>query len=134
MPTIESTRTHRQQPTERSAGRSVVGWIQQVIAWTVILGVLFMITAAVLVPRLGGATPYTILTGSMTPKMPPGTLVVVKPRPIDKIGIGDVITYQFESGSPPSSPTGWWPWARTRRASSGSPPGATPTTPTTQHR
>jgi signal peptidase len=59
-----------------------------------------LLTLAVLVPRVGGATPYTILTGSMEPGLPPGTLVVVKPVPADRIGIGSVITYQLDSGRP----------------------------------
>lgn len=70
----------------------------QVAAWIVILAMTAAITAAVLVPRIGGATPYTILTGSMRPTMPPGTLVVMKPVPIDQIGVGTVVTYQLSSG------------------------------------
>lgn len=54
----------------------------------------------VLLPRIGGATPYTILTGSMRPGMPPGTVVVVRPKPLNEIRIGDVITYQIASGRP----------------------------------
>ncbi len=61
-----------------------------------ILGVVLILAAAVLVPRLAGGTPYTVLTGSMRPHYPPGTLVVVKPE--DSYGIGDVVTYQLESG------------------------------------
>lgn len=78
--------------------RSTLGWVGQVIAWLVILGVVVALAAAVLVPRLAGATPYTVLTGSMQPKYPPGTLVVVKPVEFDDIGLNDVITYQRESG------------------------------------
>lgn len=59
-----------------------------------------MLAICVAVPRLGGATPYTILTGSMRPTMPPGTLLVVKPVAVDDIDIGDVITFQIESGKP----------------------------------
>jgi signal peptidase len=66
----------------------------------VILFVTAVITLAVLVPRLGGATPYVVLTGSMQPKMPPGTLVVVKPVDADEITTGAVVTYQLESGKP----------------------------------
>jgi signal peptidase len=51
----------------------------QVTCLLVILLVTAAIGIAVLVPRLGGATPYVVLTGSMEPRMPPGTLVVVKP-------------------------------------------------------
>jgi signal peptidase len=75
-----------------------IRWGGQVAAWIVIVAMTAAITAAVLVPRIGGATPYTILTGSMRPNMPPGTLVVIKPVPIDQIGIGTVVTYQLSSG------------------------------------
>jgi signal peptidase len=77
-----------------------IRWSGRFAAWIVILAMTAAISAAVLVPRIGGATPYTILTGSMRPNMPPGTLVVVKPVPIDQIGIGTVVTYQLSSGEP----------------------------------
>lgn len=73
-------------------------WAGQVLAWVVILVAASAIAVGVLIPRLGGATPYTVLTSSMEPKYPPGTLVVVKPTPTDEIGVGTVITYQLESG------------------------------------
>ncbi|RZI86995.1 MAG: signal peptidase I, partial [Microbacterium sp.] len=44
--------------------------------------------------------PYTVLTGSMRPDLPPGTLVVVRPVQIDDLAVGDVITYQLRSGRP----------------------------------
>jgi signal peptidase len=69
-----------------------------VLAWLLILVALASIAAAVLVPRLSGATPYTVLTGSMRPHLPPGTLVVVKPVDPDELQVGDVVTYQLESG------------------------------------
>jgi signal peptidase len=59
-----------------------------------------MLVVSVLIPRLAGATPYTILTGSMEPGMPPGTLVVAKPIDASDIAIGNVITYQLNSGEP----------------------------------
>ncbi|WP_182376577.1 signal peptidase I [Nocardioides sp. WS12] len=79
-------------------GRASLGWLGQLVAWLVILGVVVVLAAAVVVPRLAGATPYTVLTGSMQPAYPPGTLVVMKPVPIEEIGTGDVITYQRQSG------------------------------------
>lgn len=54
--------------------------------------------AVVVVPLVAGATPLTVLTRSMEPTLPPGTLVVVKPTPVDDIKIGDVMTYQIKSG------------------------------------
>lgn len=78
--------------------RTALGWLGQVVAWLVILGVVALLAVAVLVPRLAGATPYTVLTGSMRPDYPPGTLVVVKPVDPDRIHAGDVVTYQLRSG------------------------------------
>lgn len=59
-----------------------------------------VLLAAVVIPRLAGATPYTVLTGSMSPDLPPGTLVVTRPVAPDDIGVGSVITYQLVSGKP----------------------------------
>lgn len=78
----------------------MIGWARRVIAWLVILGLVAIVSIAVLVPRITGATPYTILTGSMRPTLPPGTLVVVKPVEMTALTIGDVVTYQLESGKP----------------------------------
>lgn len=77
-----------------------IGWIGQVLAWIIMLAVSAVLVTAVLVPKIGGATPYVILTGSMRPHMPPGTLVVVKPVDTNAIGVGTVVTYQLESGKP----------------------------------
>lgn len=61
---------------------------------------LALLAVAVAVPRIGGATPYVVQTGSMSPTLEPGTLVVVKPRPAHELRIGDVVTYQLVSGRP----------------------------------
>ena len=74
--------------------------VTRVAAWALILVVGAAVAVAVVVPRLGGATPYTILTGSMRPHLPPGTLVVVKPVDPADVGVGTVLTYQLESGRP----------------------------------
>lgn len=70
------------------------------LAWSLVVAIAAALTAAVLVPRVAGATPYTVMTGSMEPDMPPGTLVVTKPTPVEQIGTGEVVTYQLASGRP----------------------------------
>lgn len=80
--------------------RDRIGFVSQAVAWFVIIGISAVLIVAVLIPRLAGATPYSVMTGSMRPGMPPGTLVVVKPKPINEIQIGDVVTYQLRSGEP----------------------------------
>ncbi|WP_299058024.1 signal peptidase I [uncultured Nocardioides sp.] len=59
-----------------------------------------VVVVAVVVPRVTGSTPYTVLTGSMTPELPVGTLVVVRPVAPADIEIGTVLTYQLRSGEP----------------------------------
>lgn len=66
-----------------------------VLALVLLLGVL-----VVALPMLTKSTPYTVLTSSMTPSYPAGTLVVVKPADPQQIKIGDVITYQVKSDRP----------------------------------
>ena len=84
--------------THRIEHHTARGWLIQVASWFVMSAFVLVLVVSVLVPRLAGATPYTILTGSMKPGMPPGTLVVVKPVDEKDIAIGSVITYQLESG------------------------------------
>ena len=78
----------------------MLAWIWRVLGWVVTLAAVAAIALAVVVPRLGGATPYTVLTGSMRPGMPPGTLVVVRPVEAEQISTGIVVTYQLRSGDP----------------------------------
>jgi signal peptidase len=82
----------------RGRGPAGFGWCGQVVAWLVVLGAVSVLGIAVLVPRLAGATPYTVTTGSMRPGLPPGTLVVVRPVAFDEVRVGDVVTYQLTSG------------------------------------
>jgi signal peptidase len=65
------------------------------LAFVVLIGVL-----VIGIPLITGSTPMTILTSSMVPTYPPGTLIIVKPVDADEIRLGDAITYQLESGKP----------------------------------
>jgi signal peptidase len=87
-------------PTVRRQNSDLLHWLGQVAAWTVMLGVGAILLAALLIPRVAGATPYVIETGSMRPSLPPGTMVVVKPVAPEAIAAGDVVTYQIKSGDP----------------------------------
>ena len=52
----------------------------------------------VVVPLVTGSQTYSVLTSSMAPKYAPGTFLVVKPIPFNELQLGDIITYQIESG------------------------------------
>lgn len=64
---------------------------------TVILGIAVI---AVAMPRLMGAVPLTVLSSSMEPTYPPGTMLVVRPLAQDQLSeirIGDVISFMPNS-------------------------------------
>jgi signal peptidase len=54
----------------------------------------------VVAPLATGSQTYTVLTNSMAPKYAPGTFLVVKPTSFASLRVGDIITYQIESGKP----------------------------------
>lgn len=56
--------------------------------------------ALVVIPMVTGSQTYSVLTSSMAPKYAPGTFLVVKPVPFNELKVGDIITYQIDSGSP----------------------------------
>jgi signal peptidase len=68
--------------------------------WMLLAVVVAAALAVVVLPRLGGGTSYAVLTGSMRPAMPPGTLVVVKPVDPADIDLGSVITFQPREDDP----------------------------------
>lgn len=78
--------------------RALFSWSVRLVTWVLMLAALLAVGLTVVVPRLGGATPYTVLTGSMAPHYPPGTLVVARPVDPADVRVGDVVTIQLESG------------------------------------
>src|SRR5690242_17371784 len=80
--------------------RGVSSVAGKAIALLVAGSVALFLVLTILLPKLAGGATYTILTGSMRPGMPPGTVVVVRPTPADEIRTGDVITFQLKSGDP----------------------------------
>lgn len=83
-------------PRQKEDG--ALAWVGRVLSWLALLVTVGVLLATVVVPRVTGATAYTVLTGSMRPGLPPGELVVMRPVPSDSIGVGTVITYQIASG------------------------------------
>ncbi len=75
-------------------------YIGLALSGAVLLMVLALGALVIVVPAISGGTALTVLTQSMEPKLPPGTLIIIRPTPIDEITIGDVLTYQIKSGEP----------------------------------
>lgn len=76
-------------PREPHPARRVLAWA----GGTLVVLVVALAVAVAVVPALGGATPLTVLSGSMEPALPVGATVVVRPQPAASIAAGDVITF-----------------------------------------
>ncbi len=80
--------------------KGVLHYIGVGVSFGLLALVLLMAVLVVALPMLTKSTPYTVLTSSMNPSYPAGTLVIVKPTDVQQIHIGDVITYQIKSNEP----------------------------------
>ena len=84
----------------RTGWRAVVHAVAFGVSTGLLLIVAGLAVVLIVVPKATGSMPLTVLTQSMEPTLPPGTLLVVRPTPIDDIRVGDVVTYQIVSGQP----------------------------------
>ena len=75
-------------------------FLTQVLSWFLLTAVIAGALALIVVPKASGARPLTVLSGSMTGSYEIGDVVVVKQVDTDELGIGDVITFQAQSGDP----------------------------------
>ncbi|TCK24263.1 signal peptidase [Pseudonocardia endophytica] len=98
-------------PEERAAARAAAGSdpvadgpaaparpsvLRRFLAWLgslVLLAAVALALAVAVVPAAVGGSALTIESPSMSPTFPVGTLVVIRPRPIDGIRIGDVVSF-----------------------------------------
>ncbi|GAB3410787.1 hypothetical protein GCM10027515_31550 [Schumannella luteola] len=91
------TRAVAAKPEKR---RGPLHYVGVTISAALLLFVAIVALLVVAIPAATGSTPYTVLTSSMEPKYPAGTLVVIKPVAAENVQVGDVITYQLHSGEP----------------------------------
>jgi signal peptidase len=68
-------------------------------AATLVLGaVLFAVAVLVVIPKATHGTALTVLTGSMTPRIPVGSIVIDRPVDPGTLHVGDIATYQKAPG------------------------------------
>jgi signal peptidase len=94
--TAVAAERHRARHIERSLWH----YLGLALSVVILVAVLAIVALTVVVPRLAGGTALTVLTQSMEPGLPPGTLIVIRPQPTDDIRVGEVVTYQLEPGRP----------------------------------
>lgn len=80
--------------------KGVWSYIAAGVSAGLLLIVVAIAAAVIVVPWVTNSVPLTVLTKSMEPTLPPGTLVIVKPTAPQDIAIGDVVTYQIAPGRP----------------------------------
>ncbi|MGM7677436.1 signal peptidase I [Microbacterium sp. A94] len=73
---------------------------RRIVGTIVLSAVCALAFFTVVIPFVLGAQSYTVLTGSMRPALDPGHLIAVRETPIDEIKVGDIVTFQIESGKP----------------------------------
>lgn len=95
----------------RTAGRIQKSWYEspwriagRAVSIAFVVAVIALIAALLVVPRVAGGSSLTVLTGSMEPTLAPGDVVAVRGVAPDQvcteIGVGDIVTYLPEPGSP----------------------------------
>lgn len=71
--------------------------------WNVLLTVFLLIAAALVIAfagvRLAGLAPYVVLSGSMEPEYPVGSLIYVKDADPSSVEVGQAITFRQGSGT-----------------------------------
>jgi signal peptidase I len=80
--------------------KGLLHYLGLAVSAAVLVLVLALAALVIVAPAVVGGSALTVLTSSMAPKFPAGTLIVIKPTPIDEIRVGDVLTYQISSGNP----------------------------------
>lgn len=88
------------RPEEAEHRTGVWWWVTRIASYTLLAATLFVLAVTVIIPRISGSTPYTVLTSSMRPTYPPGALVVIKPAEAGELVVGTAVTYQIRSGEP----------------------------------
>ena len=84
--------------TARGPAPRVWRFLTLVASAAVFFAVVGLFAAIIVVPKIVGTTPLTVLTSSMEPGLPPGTLIILHAVNPDDLAIGDVATYQIRSG------------------------------------
>jgi signal peptidase I len=82
----------------RSLGRAVLRWAARLVLLALALAVAGSLVIVIALPRATHGSAMTVLTGSMTPKIPVGSIVLVRPVDTNTLRVGDVATYQAKPG------------------------------------
>ncbi|WP_051299121.1 signal peptidase I [Arthrobacter castelli] len=89
-----------EQPQDRPKQHRMLHGVFRGMLFAVAVLIIAVCAAGFVVPRFINAVPLAVLTGSMEPTYSPGDLVVSQQVDAADVEIGDVVTFQPESGDP----------------------------------
>jgi signal peptidase len=95
-----NTGKDRAMLAKRPTGSLILKAFGRVVSFTALILAAFAALVLIVLPLATGSQTYSVLTNSMKPNYGPGTLLVVKPTAFRELAVGDVVTYQIESGRP----------------------------------
>lgn len=78
--------------------KAVVRWALRFVLLAFAVVVVAALVVTTVLPRATHGSALTVLTGSMTPAIPVGSVVVVRPVDPRTLQPGDIATYQVEEG------------------------------------
>jgi signal peptidase len=78
--------------------RRIGTWTIRILLLAVLGIIAFAIAVLTVIPRASHGTALTVLTGSMTPGIPVGSVVIDRPVDPGTLHVGDVATYQKQPG------------------------------------
>ncbi|MGH3435983.1 MAG: signal peptidase I [Sciscionella sp.] len=88
-----ATVTRREPARPAHRGRRIGNIASTVAVGVFVVAAVALALALTLVPAIAGGRTLTVLTGSMRPAIPAGSVVVVRPVAPESLVVGDVITY-----------------------------------------
>ncbi len=78
---------------------SIVRFAVGLAGWTATLAAILAVVALGVLPHLGVYRTLTVLSASMKPTFSPGDVVIVRPEPIERLRVGQVISYAVPVGA-----------------------------------
>jgi signal peptidase len=84
----------------KQTARLLLRWAARLVLLAFALLVVGSLAVVAVLPRATHGSALTVLTGSMTPGIPVGSVVLVRPVDPGTLQVGDVATYQREPGKP----------------------------------
>ncbi|MBD3758185.1 MULTISPECIES: signal peptidase I [unclassified Microbacterium] len=99
-PLAPESDTRPVRPRDRPRRGGVLKLVLTSVAAALLAVIVGIGILVIVVPAVTGSTALTVLTSSMSPALPAGTMVVVRPTDPADIEPGMVMTYQLHSGEP----------------------------------